>query len=91
MADEKLLPGINLMLPPVCIVCQSPNVAITPSMGSVMVCGVVVVVDVVSGRLAAFLNVPQALIIAASIKHKTIFVFFIINNNVLYDKKFINL
>lgn len=66
MADEKLLPALSLMLPPVCIVCQSPSVAMIDSMASVVALGVVGVVVVVSGTVAVFLNVPQALIKATS-------------------------
>ena len=77
MADEKLLPALSLMLPPVCIVRHWPNEAMTASTGSVLTVGVVVVVVVVSGVVAAFLNVPQAVIIAASIISMAI-LFFII-------------
>ena len=78
MDDEKLLPALSLILPPVCIVCQSPSVAITAAMGSVTLVGVVGVVVVVSGTEVVFLNVPQAVIMVASKIKIAIFVFFII-------------
>ena len=75
--DEKLLPALNWMLPLVCIVCQSPMVAMMALIGSaVAVVGVVGLVVVVSGR-AAFLAVPHAVINAAKTSKITM-LFFII-------------
>ena len=47
--DEKLLPAFSLMLPPVCIVCQPPNVAMMVSAGLTVLVVVVALWLVVSG------------------------------------------